>query len=360
MPTGPLEVLAPGAVPGAARGEVHGESRRQAITARVEAVRTELVRRGGDDALEGLERWTSPSLDAIEARCPELAAEVAGIARGAHRSVAEVVMVALGEQLLDRVGPDGREDGPTGGTTALYVVGDSGPVLGLTLRDPLRQEGLFVLEVPAAEGRPAARVLCPPGELGLAGCTVEGLGVVSTHLPTTELGVGIPRGGLVRCLLQAGSVAGARTALMELPAAGGTFFMLADREDYAGVEVSHERRVLTQLGPRTAHVHTDHAFDPVMRRAERVPAHSTTWRRMEVASNRYVQLRPHDRPSTLDFLDEIDADPRTQVLRPGQVPDEATARWRGALFVMELAGEGPEALSTRRGGVAESAAAARE
>lgn len=360
----PLEVLAPGPVSGAARGEAHGELRRQAIEARVEAFEAELVRRGGDEAVEGLERWTTPALDALEARCPDLAAEAAGIARGAHRTVAEVVMVALGDHLLDRVGDAATDGSPLGGTTALYVVGESGPVLGLTLREPTWQQDLFVLELAETEDRPAMRVLCPPGELGVAGCTLTGpgagLGLVTTHLPTTELGGGIPRGGLVRCLLEASSVAQASAALADLAVAGGTFFMLADREDYAGIEISHERRVLTQLGPRTAHVHTDHAFDPVMRRAEQVSSRSTTWRRMEVASSRYVQLRPHDRPSTFDFLDEIDADPRSQVLRPGQVPDQEAARWRGALFVMELARSGSVALSTRRGGAAEPVAPLQE
>ncbi len=350
-----LEVLSPGPVPGTSRGEAHGELRREAIDERVEALKAELVERGGDDALASLERFTSPALDELEARCPQLAAEVAGIARGAHRSVAELVLLNLGDELLDRVGPPSVGGVPRGGTTALYVVGPAGPVLGVVLRDRTRQAGLFVLELPAEGARPATWVLCPPGELGLAGRTAAGLGVVTTHLPTTELGRGIPRGGLVRCLLESGSVAGARRLLSELPAAGGSFYMLADRDDYAGVEVSHERQVLTQLGPRTAHVHTDHAFDPVLRKAERVPVDSTTWRRMEVVSNRYVQLRPDDVASTVAFLDDVDADPRSQVLRPGQVPDAEQGRWRGALFVMELAGEGPSSLSTRRGGVLETA-----
>jgi isopenicillin-N N-acyltransferase-like protein len=51
----------------------------------------------------------------------------------------------------------------------------------------------------------------------------------------------------------------------------GHHYMMADGREFFGVETSGKQKVVTQVGARAAHLHTNHCFDPVLRRCERVP-----------------------------------------------------------------------------------------
>ena len=91
---------------------------------------------------------------------------------------------------------------------------------------------------------------------------------------TPALGqIGLLWPALVRTLLAEPSAAAARARLSRTRLGGGRNFMLADGREFFGVECSAQLQVLTQVGAGAAHLHTNHCFDPVLRRfAQRSPA----------------------------------------------------------------------------------------
>jgi isopenicillin-N N-acyltransferase-like protein len=114
--------------------------------------------------------------------------------------------------------------------------------------------------------------------------------------------------------------------------------MMADGRAFFGVETSGKQKVVTQVSARAAHLHTNHCFDPVLRKVEKVPRVSTTYRRFDLATTLYVQQRPHDPQGVWQFLASHEGYPRSLCSHIDDVGGDPSASRTCGLMVMQLAG----------------------
>jgi isopenicillin-N N-acyltransferase-like protein len=294
----------------AARGEAHGETWRAEIRELAD-IRTQLtlVRGSFRDRAQVLAvaQLHLPELARVE---PDLHAELEGIARGAGITAAQAVVLNHYTDLRD-IAPE-EQPADDGGCTTLYVHGPEGPVIGQTWDMHATAEP-FVRLIRVAPRGSGREVLCftLTGCLGMTGMNERGVAVCINNLSCTDARVGMVWPALIRVLLAQASAAAAHELLMRTELSSGRFFMIADAGDYFGVETTGRHKVLTQTGSRTAHVHTNHCFDPKLRQFERVPAASTTFRRLELASTLYAQRRPDTARAMFEFLASHEGWPRS-------------------------------------------------
>jgi isopenicillin-N N-acyltransferase-like protein len=313
----------------AERGEAHGELWRAEIRELAEIRAALALKKGSfrDRAqLDAVARLHLPLLDRFS---PELAAELRGIARGADLAPEAVVILNHYTDLRD-VPPSVLEepcpedpvaedisrrintgDDP-GGCTAVYLPGDGAPVLGQTWD----MHGTAEPYVRALRIRPRSgddEVVCfsLTGCLGMTGLSARGVAVTINNLTSTDGQVGVVWPALVRALLACGSAREARDLLLRTRLSSGHHYMIADGREFFGVETSGKLKVVTQTGARAAHIHTNHCFDPVLRRHEAVPKASTSFRRMELATTLYVQQRPQDAAGLWTMLSSHEGWPRS-------------------------------------------------
>src|SRR4029453_1874939 len=125
--------------------------------------------------------------------------------------------------------------------------------------------------------------------VGMAGMGPHGVGVTINNLSSTDGGVGVVWPALVRAMIAQPSARAAYELLLRTPLSSGHHYMIADGREFFGVECSGQLKVLTQVGARAAHLHTNHCFDPVLRARERVGPTSTTFERLNMATTLYAQ-----------------------------------------------------------------------
>ncbi|MCA9712266.1 MAG: hypothetical protein KDK70_40895, partial [Myxococcales bacterium] len=113
---------------------------------------------------------------------------------------------------------------------------------------------------------------------------------------------GLPWTVVVRALLEQPHARAARERLAGVRLAGGRYFLLADGHDYYGIEHGATQAVVTQLGPRAAHLHTNHYFDPVLRRREVMIPGGGSHHRLNLATTLYAQQRPRDAEALWSLL----------------------------------------------------------
>ena len=190
-----------------------------------------------------------------------------------------------------------------------------------------------------SEAGPAAWFLTLTGCLGMTGLSADGVGVTINNLSSTDGQVGVVWPALVRAMLASGSAMAARRLLEATRLSSGHHYMMADGREFFGVETSGRQKVVTQVSARAAHLHTNHCFDPVLRKVERVPRVSTTYRRFDLATTLYVQQRPRDPQGVWDFLASHEGYPRSLC---SHVDDDAggdpSASRTCGMMVMQLAG----------------------
>jgi isopenicillin-N N-acyltransferase-like protein len=259
-------------------------------------------------------------LGALARHAPPLHDELRGIADAADLAL-EAMVVLNGHTDLVPAGPRPVD---AGGGTAIYTVGRDGPLLGHTFDLHANAEPFVrMIRIAPPTGEGAVSCLTLTGCLGLAGLSDTGVAVTTSHLFTTDRQEGLIWPALVRHLLEAPDAEAALSRLRSVPRIVGRHCTIADGRAFFGIECSAELDVLTQTGPKAAHLHTNHCFDPVLRQRERVPASSTTFARLDSASTLYAQLRPagldelwsllgnHDgRPHSIcSHVDERDHDP---------------------------------------------------
>jgi isopenicillin-N N-acyltransferase-like protein len=295
-----------------ARGRAHGEHWRPAIR-ELSAIRVELCRERGAFASDAeLFRTAAAHLPVLEAQAPELHAELLGIATGADLSAERVVVLNHYTDLRD-VPPAARPGGtPTdaGGCTTIYTHGHDGPVLAQTW-DMHASALPFVRMLRVAPADRDHEILCLTlaGCLGMAGMASTGVAVAINNLYSTDGRVGMVWPALVRAMLSCASAADAHALLQHTPLSSGHHYVIADGRDFFGVETSGELKVLTQTGARAAHLHTNHCFDPVLRRREAVPRDNTTFHRLNFATTIYAQQRPATAEALWDLFHTHDAGP---------------------------------------------------
>ena len=328
----------------AARGEAHGELWRPQIH-ELCALRSELaVAKGSFRDLAELEAVAALHLPVLERFSGPLYAELLGIARGAGVSPAQAVILNHYTDLRD-VPPsvlsdetDETGDDP-GGCTAVYVPGDTaGSVLGQTW-DMHGTARPFVRMIRIRPRGGDDEILCftLTGCLGMTGLAADGVGVTINNLSSTDGQVGVVWPALVRAMLAAGSAARAYALLERTRLSSGHHYMVADGRSFYGVETSGQLKVLTQTGARAAHLHTNHCFDPVLRKRERVPRVSTTFRRLELASTLYVQQRPQTTDDLWRFLGSHEGYPRSLCSHVDDASGDPSASRTCGMMVMQLA-----------------------
>ena len=303
----------------AARGEAHGERWRPAIH-ELAAIRAELTiaksaMRTREEVL-AVARLHLPVLAAYDA---DLHAELVGIARGAALTPEEIVVLNhytdlrdVPRSVIDGAGAGEGGEPEEGGCTAVYIPGVAAPVLGQTWdMHGTAEPYVRLLHLRPRGGDEEYLCFTLAGCLGMTGLSARGVGVTINNLPSTDAQIGVVWPALVRALLREPSAAAARDRLMATPLSSGHHYMIADGHDFYGVETSGRLKVVTQQGGRAAHLHTNHCFDPVLRKVEKVARTSTTFRRMEIASTLYVQQRPRDADELWDFLSSHEGYPRS-------------------------------------------------
>ena len=347
----PLEPLLLDQVDPKERGRAHGEHWRGAI-AELAEVRVALALRCGDfrDEAEVL-GVAGLHLPCLRRHLPAMADELQGIAEGADVSPERIVVLNHYTDLRDvpravidadagqpigrnEVAPEGGAGDP-GGCTAVYFNGKRGPLQGVTW-DLHGNAEAHVRMLRIAPKDRDDEVLCMTlaGCLGAAGMSGRGVTVTVNNLSSTDGRVGVVWPAVVRAMLDQPNAAAARALLERTPLSSGHHYMIADGQDYYGIETSAEQKVVTQLGPRAAHVHTNHCFDPVLRRCEAVPAGSTSFARLNLATTLYAQQRPTDVDALWNLLHTQEQGKGSLCIEPD--PDDPTATSTCAVIAMRL------------------------
>ncbi len=288
-----------------ARGQAHGEMWRDPIAALVDIRLGLTVRRSRFVSAQDVRIAAGAHLPVLQTYLPHLYEELLGIADGSGMTPEDIVVLNQYTDLRDmppqRVGRPSTEPevGDPGGCTAIYFSGAEGPVLGQTWDMHATAEP-FVRMMSIEPKGTEQQILCftLTGCLGMAGLGQDAVGVTINNLSSTDGGLGVLWPAVVRAMLAEPSARAARDRLLTLPLSSGHYYTLADGRDFFGYETSGELKVLTQSGPRAAHLHTNHCFDPVLRQREAVPRGSTSFGRLNMATTLYAQHRP----STLDEL----------------------------------------------------------
>ncbi len=327
----------------AERGEAHGELWRSQIRQLAE-IRAELCMIRGEFADRAeLDRVAGAHLPGLERLEPELFAELAGIARAAGLSPAAVVILNHYSDLRDVLSSGlGRTPKPAhdpGGSTAVYTLGQDGPLLGQTWDMHGTAEPFVRMIRVKPRSRPEQEVVCftLTGCLGMAGMGAGGVALTINDLTSTDAQIGLLWPALVRRLLLQPSAAEARDHLIGTRLSSGHHYMIADGQDFFGVETSGKIKVQNQTGARAAHVHTNHCFDPVLRQHENVSPASTTFERLNLASTLFAQQVPSTAGALWDLLTSHEGYPRSICSHVDDAAGDPSASRTCGILVMELA-----------------------
>jgi len=345
----PLEPLLLDQVDPRARGRAHGEHWRAEIQELAEIRLGLALRRGDFLDVEEVLAVAGLHLPVLRERLPAMAEELEGIAEGAGVEAERVVVLNqytdlrdVPRSVLERAGGVGSREGAQGegdpgGCTAVYFMGEGGPLMGETWDLHANAEPYVrMLRIAPAGGEDETLCLTLTGCLGAVGLSGRGVGVTINNLSTTDGRVGVVWPALVRAMLEEPNARAAYELLLRTPLSSGHHYVIADGHDYYGVECSGELKVLTQLGPRAAHLHTNHCFDPVLRRREAVPVGSTSFHRLNLATTIYAQARPKDEEGMWRLLHARDGSPGSLCIDPPGVGEEATTTATVAVIVMRL------------------------
>lgn len=330
------------------RGHAHGEHWRAPIHELAEIRLGLTLRRSGFLDEHEVLAAAGLHLGVLRAHLPALADELEGIAEGADLAPERVVVLnqytdlrdvprsVLGLPAAPPAAPGPVPEGDPDGCTAVYFTGDQGPVMGETW-DLHANAAPYVRTLRIAPAGSDEETLCLTltGCLGAAGIGAHGVAVTINNLSTTDGRVGVVWPALVRAMLAQPSARAAYELLRRTPLSAGHHYVVADGRDYYGVECSGELKVLTQVGARAAHLHTNHCFDPVLRRREAVPAGSTSFHRLNLATTVYAQARPRDADGLWALLHTHDGSRGSLLVRPAPGA-EPTATATVAVIVMRL------------------------
>ncbi len=322
--------------PPRARGRTHGELWRAEIRELAE-IRLELCLRKGSFAdAEQVLAVARAHLPVLAAHLVDMHDELLGIAEGADLAPERIVVLNHYTDLRD-VPPSVLDAHEPDGCTAIYLLGTAGPVLGQTW-DMHASADPFVraIRVRDEDGAESA-CFTLTGCLGLAGMGRHGVAVTINNLNSTDGRIGVVWPALVRAMIAQPSARAAYELLSRTPLSSGHHYMIADGSDFFGVECSGELKVLTQVGAKAAHLHTNHCFDPVLRAREAVPKVSSTFDRLNMATTLYVQQRPDDLQGLWRLLASHDGRPRSICSHLDEARGDPSASKTCGRLAMELA-----------------------
>lgn len=333
----------------AGRGEAHGELWRHEIRALADIRITLALKRGAFKDREQLLAVADLHLPELLSAAPRMHEELLGIARGSDLSAAEIVALNHYTDLRDvpptvlgstvQGADEPPKDADPGGCTSLFVNGPEGPVLGQTW-DMHGTAAEFVRMMRFAPEGSEREVLTfsLTGCLGMTGINERGVGVTINNLSSTDGQVGLVWPALVRRLLEQDTADAARDLLLKARLSSGHHYMIADVHDFHGIETSGAIKVQTQSGQHRAHMHTNHCFDPVLRKYENVSKISTTFRRMELATASYDRDRPETAEELWSFLSSHEGYPKSICSHVDNAEGDPSASQTCGLVVMNLVG----------------------
>ncbi len=146
-------------------------------------------------------------------------------------------------------------------------IGNDGPFLAKT-RDYYREhEGIQLLGLVDPVGAHRYVFLGSAGSPGVfsSGMNIHGLAVADTHVPTTDIGVGLPRYALMLDLLErCRDVESGVAYLNSVTHLGGGNITLIDADGQIAVCESTHREVRIRHEPKGWSVSTNHFIDPVL------------------------------------------------------------------------------------------------
>lgn len=282
------------------RGRAHGELWRDEIAALTE-IRLKLVlQRGLCKTAEQVTAIAQAHGPVLREYLPEMHEELLGIAEGSNRSLADVILLNhftdLRDVAPDTFGSDEDVEPPPedpGGCTAIHCNTVRGPLLGQTWdMHASAQPFVRMIRVQPRDRDEESLCFTLTGCVGMAGIGQDGVAVTINNLTTQDTQIGVVWPALVRALIEQPSARAAKALLDRVPLTSGHHYMVGDCDEFFGIESSGIHKVVTQMGARASHLHTNHCFDPVLRKYEAISARSTTYQRLELASTLFAQYRP--------------------------------------------------------------------
>jgi len=212
------------------RGVAIGRALKSQIAAHLAAWRRSLPADGDADGyVAGLLAETDFA-PAIRRHAPELLAELEGMAEGAGLRADQLyALQLLDEEWAYRARRSGEPALPK--CSSLAIVAADGPSwIGQNMDLGGYTDGAQVMLEIAGEGRsPDALVFSTAGMLGLMGVNAAGVGVCVNSLPQLPSAPeGLPVAFVLRCLLQARSLAAAADLVQTLPHATNQHYLIAE------------------------------------------------------------------------------------------------------------------------------------
>jgi isopenicillin-N N-acyltransferase-like protein len=312
-------------------GRIHGESFRGEVQA-LAAIRTYLCTKVGRfTSRDQVMAAARAHLPVLEAYHRGLCEELLGIAEGAACTPEEVVVANHYTDLRDldpdpatwtpapvrdvASGPGARSGNHASqeadGCSAFWEISGTGRILAQTWdMHATAIPYVMVLEVPASEDGPAAKLLTVTGCLGMAGMNTARVGIAINNLFSTDATLGVVWPAMVRRALHQSSAVAARDVIAASPVGSGHHYFVADRSDAFGIEASGTRRKhVFANGP--SYCHTNHSLDADVAAVSKVPATSSTYERLQWLERDLARAPVADLADAWERLGSEDGWPRS-------------------------------------------------
>ncbi|MEZ4404230.1 MAG: C45 family peptidase [Kofleriaceae bacterium] len=264
-------------------GHLHGESYRGEVGALADIRIYLCTRVGGFADRAAVLDAAAAHLPVLERYHPALYQELVGIAEGAARTPAEVVVANHYTDLRD-LSPDRSRWRPApgdGGCSVIWAETPTGRILAQTWdMHATAIPYVMMLHVPDSADGPEAWVLTLTGCLGLAGMNRRGVAIGINNLYSNDATVGAVWPAVVRRALHHGSAEAARAHVLGAPIGSGHHYFVADPTDAFAIETSGvlRREIFrsTPAAPAPRYCHTNHCLDPEVAAVSAVSPTSTT------------------------------------------------------------------------------------
>ena len=295
------------------QGRAHGEAFRGEIGSLAEIRLFLTCRMGGGVRAQVLE-LAERHLPVLEAFDRDLHDELVGTAEGANLPPSMLMVLNHYTDLRDH--KFGREaEAATDGCSAVWLRAPGGPLCGQTWdMHATSTPYVLMLHQPEREGRPAAWVLSLTGCLGMAGMNEHGVSLCVNNLPATDARIGASWPAVVRRALDQTSAEAARDFVLGAPIGSGRHFLLCDREEAYGVEVSGSRRAVvfsSGQGGARRYVHTNHSLDPEIAARTQIAPGATTMDRFRFLDERLASSPPSSAIELWTLLGSEEGYPRS-------------------------------------------------
>jgi len=246
------------------RGRQHGVRFRSEITQAIADARSAQ----GERTYVAARNAADAALPAIEARAPQVAAELKGLASGCGLDPLDVLL---------RSGFEFFGLPTVSGCSAIAATTPEGALVAQNWDAPPSFASELVLFLHFGLDGFEQAIIASYGGLGWVGCNRHGLAFVNNDLMLSSTMPGLPSQIVRRLILAEKSVTAALEQLRSLPHMSGRSYLLGDASGaVAGVEVAAGigARVNQAASPV---LHTNHALDPVIARDETAEALAATY-----------------------------------------------------------------------------------